>query len=388
MKACYDHIAESFRTGETVRTREFSVMTVAGKVDVRYPYTPGGNGFDPIRRLLGAGTYGDAKATASVRGLAAETGCLLGSFAEAASYLGRSTAVRFAAETVRKITLKAGEKTGDGWKAGAVGKTRTPVRRGRIPEDAVRVGPTVVVSLDGTGVPCVGADVAGRKGRETPLARTREVKVITVARYEYADRNGRPVLTPANTLYRVTADPAGKFDDMLLEMARRVGYDGTARCQFITDGAEWAKSIHGMAFHESIRTVDFYHVCGYLHKVLEAMVPAKRLKQRYALYKRKLMNKSGKELCESLEANYGARLKNLPEEAAKAYRYIQRRTDFMNYGWLRKNGYYIGSGAVESACRFLVAARCKQAGMHWRHRNAAKVALLRATLRSNRNIIA
>ena len=55
----------------------------------------------------------------------------------------------------------------------------------------------------------------------------------------------------------------------------------------------------------------------------------------------------------------------------------------MDYRQLRREGYFIGSGLIESACKMLVAARCKLAGMHWRHRNAAALALLRGTLRSN-----
>ena len=54
----------------------------------------------------------------------------------------------------------------------------------------------------------------------------------------------------------------------------------------------------------------------------------------------------------------------------------------MRYGWLRKHGYYISSAHAEAAARILVARRCKQAGMHWRHENAARVCAIIARLRS------
>ena len=54
----------------------------------------------------------------------------------------------------------------------------------------------------------------------------------------------------------------------------------------------------------------------------------------------------------------------------------------MNYGWLRKNGFYIGTSHVEAAARILVARRCKQAGMHWRLGNAVRVCALLARIRS------
>jgi len=56
----------------------------------------------------------------------------------------------------------------------------------------------------------------------------------------------------------------------------------------------------------------------------------------------------------------------------------------MRYGWFRRNGYYIGSGHVEAAVRVLVVRRCKQAGMHWRHANAVRMAAIHAQFRSHR----
>ena len=70
------------------------------------------------------------------------------------------------------------------------------------------------------------------------------------------------------------------------------------------------------------------------------------------------------------------------EEASAALAYLKKRQAHMNYGWLRKNGYYIGAAHVEAAARRLVARRWKQAGMHWRVANAACVCALLAHLRS------
>ena len=60
----------------------------------------------------------------------------------------------------------------------------------------------------------------------------------------------------------------------------------------------------------------------------------------------------------------------------------------MEYGTHREDGYYIGSGTVESACKSVVAARCKLAGMHWRLATLDAITILRATLRSRLPIAA
>ena len=45
----------------------------------------------------------------------------------------------------------------------------------------------------------------------------------------------------------------------------------------------------------------------------------------------------------------------------------------------------LGSVLIEAAIRVLLVRRCKQAGMHWRHINAAHIAALHAQYRS-RNV--
>ena len=44
-------------------------------------------------------------------------------------------------------------------------------------------------------------------------------------------------------------------------------------------------------------------------------------------------------------------VKRWSEKAAKAWKYLDARRSHMNYGWLRRHGYLIGSGHIESACK-------------------------------------
>jgi hypothetical protein len=56
----------------------------------------------------------------------------------------------------------------------------------------------------------------------------------------------------------------------------------------------------------------------------------------------------------------------------------------MDYASYRARGLQIGSGSAESACKQLVSARLKQAGMIWDAGGAAAVATVRAWLLSER----
>ena len=45
--------------------------------------------------------------------------------------------------------------------------------------------------------------------------------------------------------------------------------------------------------------------------------------------------------------------------------YFQKHAHRMQYQTFNEKGYQIGSGVIESACKHVVAERCKQAGMRW-----------------------
>ena len=57
----------------------------------------------------------------------------------------------------------------------------------------------------------------------------------------------------------------------------------------------------------------------------------------------------------------------------------------MQYHHYRANGWFIGSGPVEAACKTIVAARAKQAGMRWTTAGLDPVLTLRTLTRSDRH---
>ncbi len=70
--------------------------------------------------------------------------------------------------------------------------------------------------------------------------------------------------------------------------------------------------------------------------------------------------------------------------AADEIHYFEANKERMHYDQFRARGYPIGSGAVESACKRLIAARIKEAGMIWTQQGAQAILALRAELLSNR----
>ena len=64
--------------------------------------------------------------------------------------------------------------------------------------------------------------------------------------------------------------------------------------------------------------------------------------------------------------------------------YFETNRHRMRYAEFRAQGYPIGSGTVESACKRVIGARLKQAGMRWTRMGAQAVLSLRTQLLSGR----
>ena len=63
--------------------------------------------------------------------------------------------------------------------------------------------------------------------------------------------------------------------------------------------------------------------------------------------------------------------------------YLINNIDKVNYPEYKEKGYFVGSGAIESANKVVVQRRLKQAGMRWSVFGAQALLSLRAKVESN-----
>jgi len=374
-----------------LRSRGF--LSCLGHEEFMFEYVPKGRQVaDTVKALGWSGMV-----TPAARRHIARTGALSGSFSEASGTLMELASADVSVSRVRSLTLAVGRKTLKAQEDGTlrdVGGVATPPtcrrtrdRKGRMITSGTYVGETMVISADGIGAPCTHADTEGVRGKAQDEAGTRELKVALVTVYTHVDRKGRPITSRACTSYMVTYKSASDLVPALRREAIRRGYGRIKRVQFIGDGAEWIRNLWRQAFKGATLTLDFYHACEYLSVICKEIFEAGEATAGFKKLKAKLMRYGGAALMRFLAREHAAGIAALGEKGQAAVNYLATRVEFMNYGWLRREHYYIGSGSVESACKFLVAARCKQAGMHWRHKNAAYIASIRAALRSRRELV-
>lgn len=247
------------------------------------------------------------------------------------------------------------------------------------------VTPTLYVMLDGTGVPCVRKDTEGVRGKGSDgSAGTRELKVGIVGTYRRVNNKGQPVRDPLCESHIVSMKNAAEFGTLLRKLALSRGYGTNFRVQIVGDGAEWIANIVQTAFpgKDVIFTNDFYHACQYLHEAVAlAESEINKVAAAYKTARSVLFRFGGASLVKHFHKKYATL--DQSHEAWTKLKYIDDRREHMKYGEYRRQGLFIASGLVESACRTDVARRCKQSGMHWRYKNAAAMCALAARFRSN-----
>ncbi len=101
-------------------------------------------------------------------------------------------------------------------------------------------------------------------------------------------------------------------------------------------------------------------------------------KGRHAYYVRRI--KSGK-----VASMINTPKKSHPtREMGKALGYYEDNQDRMRYDEYRRQGWFVGSGVIESACKMIVCQRFKQVGMHWTINGLDPLLQVRTFAKSNR----
>jgi hypothetical protein len=356
--------------------RTETVLTRFGKVRIARWYVIGN-----MERPGFMGRVG--RCTKACEVIVAEEGCDRSSFRRAET-VSRARGIDISASKIREVTLRRGKEAYE---------SPVPTKLNLAPKAACggkrrRTSLTMVISSDGTCVPSSKEDLEGVKGRDGGAASGRNVDVGMVAVYNSVRReDNRPVIPASSRMYLVAAN-ADEMRTSLHETALAAGYGAMPRVQFIGDGAPWVENTAKDGFKDAIFTLDCSHAFGYVNKVCAFLAGSEEASKGVFKKVKNRMYEQGFEKAEKyLKGKYKAwftddGMKRWTDEAAKAWKYLDARRKYMNYGWLRRHGYLIGSGHIESACKVIVGQRCKGAGMRWRYVNALYVTALRAKMRS------
>jgi hypothetical protein len=224
----------------------------------------------------------------------------------------------------------------------------------------------------------------GRDGIMMPIrgcVRCQEAAAGTLSVY---DRRGKRLGTvylgqmPETKQVTMTADLTGLAKEVLKR------YPGpTPRLVYVTDKGQaqdeyYKRVLRKMRHPRQPRqhlewewVLDFFHVCGYVGQLSEALF-GKATKEGRRWFGRMRdwlvgRHQGVSQILRSATQHYnGGKLsKAAEEEFWKAYGYLRRHGRWMDYGRYRRQGLPIGSGVTEAACKTVFAQRFKRSGMRW-----------------------
>jgi hypothetical protein len=153
--------------------------------------------------------------------------------------------------------------------------------------------------------------------------------------------------------------------------------EGVRLC-VIGDGAKWIWNWARELFPSAVQILDYYHLSEHLHKVTLAQFYDDPLKERewveatkarlfYGYLEWVLLDLEGMNPRDAAAA----------EEVRKLQGYLKENQGRVKYRALRRKGYPIGSGGIESANKFISHVRLKRSGAWWYVERANEMLALR-----------
>ena len=245
--------------------------------------------------------------------------------------------------------------------------------------------PIMYVSADGTGVPMVPEELAGRKGKQADgKAKTRQAYLGCVFTQHRVDEEGRPVRDWESTTYVSGFMPIDEFGPLLRQEALRRGYGTAAKVVVLIDGANGLENMAGINFKGCIQIVDFYHAMEHAGLVLDALIGKAHpdYQSRLRRWAKRLLKDKVEDLIKQVRQECAG--KPQAQALEKALHYFVSNVTRMQYGTFRAAGYFIGSGVVEAGCKSVIGGRCKQSGMFWSKAGAENILALRCIHSSRR----
>jgi hypothetical protein len=177
---------------------------------------------------------------------------------------------------------------------------------------------------------------------------------------------------------------------LLRRLGDRVGMEQAQVWVALTDGGSGLEAFAQTNFNrpDLVLILDFYHAASYLEKLAKALHPGDEEASR----------SQAEQWCSLLKAEGGAltlevlrqwawparRSAALRAQLAEVLSYFGNNVHRMAYPEYQAEGWHIGSGVVESACKTVVGQRLKGPGMRWGPEGAHALCHVRALYRSEK----
>lgn len=353
--------------------REAVILSVFGRVRYKRRYhvcNKCGRGQSPLdkRMHIAAG-----EVTAGLAELLALAGVET-AFAESSRFMERFLLFRVSDNTLRKEKERFGElqkAREEEWK-------RQSQDEGWLQERLQKYGKRsgrLYGSIDGVMAPCKGE---WRELKNIAWYQVEKTRSYEKRRHHAASVGEQNDLQAKEITYHCDIQSPDQFGDLFWATACQRNADLHEELVFICDGAIWIWKLIERYFPHAVQIVDWYHASEYLPPIAEAAFGHDTPQYHAWLDQSRSLLWDGE--MEALIHDCQL-LRSIPaaEKAVDAaVSYFTNNQKRMDYARFRQQGYFIGSGTVESAGKQIAGLRLKRAGARWTEIGAVATAKARA----------
>ena len=343
-----------------VSKRSAVIWTVFGKMEYkrRYYVCPHCHqGQSPLDRKYGIVPGQTTPTLASLLGvLGVEV-----SFAEASQLAERFLLFRVSDNTVRKQTEGYGNAQAQAekeWIEKAEDEKALQVRQRSLEFQPGRL----YASIDGAHVPL---QHEWRELKTLCWYKVEKIHPHTSPKHRQHSMDEQSHLQARDMKYHCEVTEAEQLGRLLWATGLQNKADTYEEVVFVCDGAVWIWRLVEKYFPQATQIVDWYHASQYLTPIAETAFGADTQKAQQWLTQARtdLWEGNIQEVIQSCRTFLRqAACRTFVEKAITYYTHNEQRMDYARF---RQQGYLIGSGTIESACKQIAAARLKCSGARW-----------------------
>lgn len=177
------------------------------------------------------------------------------------------------------------------------------------------------------------------------------------------------------------------LDELGLQLRRQAGAVGigAAECWIaLTDAGNGLEEFVDRNFPQAVKILDFQHAAGHLATFAKTFRSGAAADRLLAAWCHILKHAGGAQMIRVLQRLDRKKMaEEVRQEHTSLLGYLKNNMSRMDYPHYLRQGWQIGSGAVESACKTVVNQRLCLGGMRWGEEGSDAVAHLRALYRSD-----
>jgi hypothetical protein len=299
------------------------------------------------------------------------------SYEAAARNLARDTGIMLDPETVRKVACHVGEIV---FKNDMIEADRIAslLDSGKLEFPEKKKEGVFYIETDGAMLHTREKDEQGSAWKENKLG----MVFASDAFITWKTNKGETSKTIGKREYITYVGEVETFKKLLFALAIRNGYGQYEKAILISDGATWIRNMKEELFPDAQQILDFYHLVENTNNFAKAVFDLDdKIYKGWAdnvirLFKASKTN-------EAIQEVHALGRKKIAKSKFNFLGYIQNNINNIDYAEYKKNGYFIGSGAIESSNRTVLQERLKKPGMRWNKTTGQYILSLMSKIKSD-----